>query len=70
MSKNVTFTRVGDAYTGISPKNKSYIQLNLRNDLASRISYGDLTEKIFLFKDERGAGQFAVFAPVQKVEEE
>lgn len=66
MSKDFDFMEIGEAYSGKSPAGKSYIRLHLDEATASDISYSDLCEKIYLFKNTSGNGQFTAMGIVKK----
>jgi hypothetical protein len=64
--ENIKFHEIGEAYTGANKNTyKPYIRLHLNEATASNVSYADMCEKIYLFRNDKGLGQYSVCAPLK-----
>jgi len=61
----MNFETIGEAYAGKGATGKSYIRLHLDSRTASDVVYGDLCEKVYLFRSDKGNGQYEVMAPLK-----
>ena len=63
---NVDFKQIGEGYSGKSVKGIPQIRLHFDESLASRVSYGDLCEKVYLQRSDSSNGQYKLLGLVKK----